>query len=152
MKKSGNITIKLGPKEVENILTGKPGTFIGRHSIQYKVERAVTATFTDFAKDKAQEKLAFAICEKFRNSPEYEIAMEPFNKEKNKLWEKHHNKSIDLGNRQGDVFQQMLQKLFNAAGVIDFAATQWDYESLAHAKERAERTATRKKQVSHDTR
>lgn len=141
IKKSGNITIRLGPKQVEDILTRNPRAHMGRHSILHKVEKAVAETFTNVAKDKAQERRANDICNKFRDSHEYVEAMKPFKQEKQKLWDKQRKENMDLVERESHIFQQMLQKLFNMACITEFVANSWSFETVARAKERVEMRA-----------
>ena len=127
MKKSGNVTIRLGPSEVRAILQGdKPLGYYrrsGAPSIEKKVYEAVASKFTDVEKEMAEEIRARNICYATRDTEVWKEKAKVFAERKALLDEQYRS----LNREQNQAMQELVQASFNEAGITSFVARGYGY-------------------------
>lgn len=121
--KSGNITIKLGPLEVKQILENP----VHRRSFGYislddklgaKIYKATSEKFTNVKAEMAQEIQAHQILTDTRNTPERNKAVASYDKKRKAIVERHQV----INNEYAKAIEELTQTAFDKAGITEFVA------------------------------
>ncbi|GAH27472.1 unnamed protein product [marine sediment metagenome] len=121
MAKSGNITIKLGPREVKHIL--EHPSYSGRFGhpsdiIMTKVSKAAAAKFPEVAKGMEEELQARDTCHGMRESPAWRTMLAGFHAERKVINVMYQA----LNEKESKAMEQLVQQAFNKAGITGFKA------------------------------
>lgn len=128
MPKSGNVTIKLGPKEVKAILD-RP---VQKRSFDYagseravagKVYKAVAEKFTNVQAEMEEHIRARDICHGMRESDAWQTLRAGFYKERQVINQMY----VELNVKESNALQQLVQQAFDKAGITGFVATGHGY-------------------------
>jgi len=122
--KSGNITIKLGPLMVQEILhrpLSKRRFESTDHTIQRLVYNATSEKFTDVKAQMDEHHKAVNIMQSVHNSEVFGKLRKGFKERESKI----HERFAALHREESEVFEKMVQEALNEAGVTDYIASGW---------------------------
>ena len=121
--RSGNVTIRLGPREVKDILEGHIFGYRNGRKIQAKLGKAVRSKFSDVEKDMAEEIQARNIRDAVQGSEEWKKIAQKFYTRRCEIDELYSS----LGIEESRAMEALVQVKFNEAGVINFEAKGYGY-------------------------
>jgi len=126
MRKSGKITIRLSPTDVEKILTDIP--LHNEHgTIRSKLYKVVSEAFTDIAGEKAEEAKAYRISRLASESDDGKSIIAKYSAERTRL-----NKlGWKLSDDEEKEAQDIVQSKFDEAGITLFKASGWSFRLVA---------------------
>jgi len=120
MKKSGNVTIRLGPREVERILADEPlPRFHHRpQTVEWKLFNAVAKKFSGVEKDMLEKIRARNLCYEIRSSIEWQELSKSFLERRREVDEQY----TLLADEEMAAKEKLTQAKFDEVGIVGFKA------------------------------